>query len=57
MIYLVRMQLLVVKKIVKIIVVNVILLKKKMKIQMKTYIPVTLQNLGAPEVELGLLGK
>lgn len=38
------MQLLVVKKIVKIIVVNVILLKKEMKIQMKTYIPVTLQN-------------
>ena len=34
------MQLLV----VKIIVVNVILLKKEMKIQMKTYIPVTLQN-------------
>ena len=44
MIYLVRMQLLVVKKIVKIIVVNVILLKKEMKIQMKTYIPVTLKN-------------
>ena len=40
MIYLIRMQLLV----VKIIVVNVILLKKEMKIQMKTYIPVTLQN-------------
>ena len=57
MIYLVRIQLLVVKKIVKIIVVNIILLKKEMKIQMKTYIPVTLQNLGAPEVELGLLGK
>ena len=57
MIYLVRMQLLVVKKIVKITVVNVILLKKEMKIQMKTYIPVTLQNWGAPEVELGLLGK
>ena len=38
------MQLLVVKKIVKITVVNVILLKKEMKIQMKTYIPVTLQN-------------
>lgn len=44
MIYLVRMQLIGVKKNMKIIVVNVILLKKERKIQMKTYIPVTLQN-------------
>lgn len=44
MIYLVRMQLIGVKKNMKIIVVNVILLKKERKIQMKTYIPVTVQN-------------
>lgn len=38
------MQLIGVKKNMKIIVVNVILLKKERKIQMKTYIPVTVQN-------------